>query len=85
MDVERCGGVAIMVEDAWGSPIDIDKVKAAFSHNPDVKILAFVHAETSTGVESDAAGLCQLATENNALSIVDTVTSVGGINVDVDG
>jgi alanine-glyoxylate transaminase/serine-glyoxylate transaminase/serine-pyruvate transaminase len=84
-NVERCGGVAIMVEDSWGSPVDADKVKAAFSNNTDVKILAFVHAETSTGVESDAATLCRLAAENNALSIVDTVTSVAGIDVDVDG
>ena len=79
-NVERCGGVAIMVEDSWGSPVDADKVKAAFSNNTDIKILAFVHAETSTGVESDAAALCRLAAENNALSIVDTVTSVAGSN-----
>ncbi|WP_297292759.1 alanine--glyoxylate aminotransferase family protein [Oceanicoccus sp.] len=84
-NVERCGGTAVMVEDEWGKPIDIDKVKTAFAENPTTKVLAFVHAETSTGVQSDAKALCQLATDNNALSIVDTVTSVGGINVDIDG
>ncbi|ARN76384.1 alanine--glyoxylate aminotransferase [Oceanicoccus sagamiensis] len=84
-NVERCGGTAVMVEDEWGQPIDIAKVKAAFEQYPTAKVLAFVHAETSTGVQSDAKALCQLATDNHALSIVDTVTSVGGINVDIDG
>ena len=84
-NVERCGATAIMVEDEWGKPIDTDKVAAVFKQHSDVSVLAFVHAETSTGVRSDAKVLCQLARDNGALSIVDTVTSVGGIEVDVDG
>lgn len=84
-NVERCGATAIMVEDEWGKAVDVEKVRRAFQENTGVKVLAFVHAETSTGVESDAAALCKLAQENGALSIVDTVTSVGGIKVDVDG
>ena len=83
-NVERCGATAIMVEDEWGEAISVDKVAAAFAANPDTNVLAFVHAETSTGVVSDAKALCQLAVDNNALSIVDTVTSVGGIDVAVD-
>ena len=83
-NVERCGAVAVMVEDEWSKAVDVDKVRAAFAKHPDAKVLAFVHAETSTGVVSDAAALCQLATEHGALSIVDTVTSLGGIPVDVD-
>ncbi len=84
-NVERCGATAVMVEDEWGKAIDVSKVSDAFAQHPDTKVLAFVHAETSTGVESDAGALCQLARDNGALSIVDAVTSVGGINVDVDG
>ena len=83
-NVERCGGTAIMVEDTWGEPVSIDKVEAAFKEHPDVSILAFVHAETSTGVCSDAAALCKLASEHGALSIVDAVTSLGGIEVAAD-
>ena len=83
-NVERCGATAIMVEDAWGEPISVDKVVAAFDQHPDASILAFVHAETSTGVASDAAALCKLATERGALSIVDAVTSLGGIEVSAD-
>ncbi len=83
-NVERCGATAVMVQDDWGKPVSIDKVRAVFAEHPDAKVLAFVHAETSTGVESDAKALCQLAHDNNALSIVDTVTSVAGIEVNVD-
>ena len=83
-NVERCGGTAVMVEDDWGQPVDPDKVRAAFADNPDAAILAFVHAETSTGVRSDAAALCAIARDNGALSIVDCVTSLGGIEVNVD-
>lgn len=84
-NVERCGGIALMVQDNWGEAVDVEKVKQAFADNSDVALLAFVHAETSTGVRSDAAALCALAQQHGALSIVDAVTSLGGIELDVDG
>lgn len=84
-NVERLGGTAVMVEDAWGEPVDANKVADAFKHNPDAKILAFVHAETSTGALSDAKELVALAHEHGALAIVDAVTSLGGVPLDVDG
>jgi alanine-glyoxylate transaminase/serine-glyoxylate transaminase/serine-pyruvate transaminase len=83
-NVERLGGVAIVVEDAWGEPVDPNKVADAFKKNPDAKILAFVHAETSTGALSDAKSLVALAHQHNALAIVDAVTSLGGVPLKVD-
>ncbi len=83
-NVERCGATAVMVEDSWGEPVSIDKVEAAFAANPQASLLAFVHAETSTGVRSDAQALCALARQHGALSIVDAVTSLGGIELQVD-
>jgi alanine-glyoxylate transaminase/serine-glyoxylate transaminase/serine-pyruvate transaminase len=83
-NVERCGGTAVMVMDAWGAPVDPSKVEDALKANPGTKVLAFVHAETSTGVQSDAATLCALAKSHGALSIVDAVTSLGGTPVLVD-
>jgi alanine-glyoxylate transaminase/serine-glyoxylate transaminase/serine-pyruvate transaminase len=83
-NVERCGATAVMVEDSWGEPVSFDKVAAAFDQHRDASVLAFVHAETSTGVRSDVAALCALATERGALSIVDCVTSLGGIELLVD-
>ena len=84
-NVERCGATAIMVHDRWGEPVDLGKVAEAFDQHPEAGVLAFVHAETSTGVRSDAAALCALASERGALTIVDAVTSLGGIELDVDG
>lgn len=84
-NVERCGATAIMVEDAWGSTVSVAKVEQALADNPGVKALAFVHAETSTGARSDARALTALAARHGCLSIVDAVTSLGGIELDVDG
>jgi len=83
-NVERCGGVPIIVDDEWGQPVDPQKVEDAFKKNPGVKVLAFVHAETSTGCQSDAKLLTQIAHKHDALVIVDAVTSLGGSPVRVD-
>lgn len=83
-NVERMGAIAIVQEYAWGTAIDVEKASELVKNNPDAKALAFVHAETSTGVLSDAGALCKLATEHDMLSIVDTVTGLAGIEVAVD-
>jgi alanine-glyoxylate transaminase/serine-glyoxylate transaminase/serine-pyruvate transaminase len=57
---------------------------AALKDNPDAVILAFVHAETSTGALSDAKTLCQLAHQYDCINIVDAVTSLGGVELRVD-
>ncbi|MDO8411257.1 MAG: alanine--glyoxylate aminotransferase family protein [Phenylobacterium sp.] len=77
----RAGAEVVTVDDEWGTPVDPAKVEAALAGRQ-AKVLAFVHAETSTGVRSDAASLCALARKYGALSIVDCVTSLGGIAVD---
>ncbi len=84
-NVERCGATAIMVQDDWGKPVDPQKVEAALKENPGVKLLAFVHAETSTGACSDAKLLTALAHKYGALSLVDSVTGLAGVELDVDG
>ncbi len=83
-NVERLGGTAVMVEDAWGEPVDPGKVADALQRHPDAKIVAFVHAETSTGVESDVPALTKLARDHGCLTIVDAVTSLGGIPIKTD-
>ena len=84
-NVERCGATAVMVVDDWGTGVDLNKVADAIRANPSAKALAFVHAETSTGVRADAEALCKLASDAGMLSIVDAVTSLGGIPLEVDG
>lgn len=83
-NVKRTGGVPVIVDDAWGAPVDPQKVRDAFKANPDAKVLAFVHAETSTGAQSDAASLAKIAQEFGALTIMDCVTSLAGTPVYLD-
>lgn len=83
-NVERCGGTAVMVEDDWGRVVDPNKLEDALKANPDAKLVAFVHAETSTGAQSDARTLVEIAHKHDCLSIVDAVTSLGGTPVLVD-
>jgi alanine-glyoxylate transaminase/serine-glyoxylate transaminase/serine-pyruvate transaminase len=83
-NVERCGGSAVMVEDTWGEAIDIDKLEEALKVHGDARIVAMVHAETSTGAQSDVAALVKLAHAHDCLTIVDVVTSLGGTPVKVD-
>jgi alanine-glyoxylate transaminase/serine-glyoxylate transaminase/serine-pyruvate transaminase len=82
--VERSGGETVTVDAPWGEPLDIDDVRAAFdAHDPD--LLAFVHGETSTGVlQPDVPALTELAHDNDALTIVDAVTTFGGVELKVD-
>jgi len=84
-NVERCGAEAIMVEDEWGKPVDPNKAEKALQAHPDAKLLAFVHAETSTGARSDAQTLSALAHKYDCLSLVDSVTGLAGVELDVDG
>jgi len=84
-NVERLGAEAIMVQDDWGKPVDPQKVEDALKANPDAKLVAFVHAETSTGARSDARTITELAHKYDALSLVDSVTGLAGIELDVDG
>lgn len=78
----RCGAEVVRVDAAWGSPYDPDRVLAA-ARQSDAKLIAAVHAETSTGVRNDVATLGQ--GKGDALLLMDCVTSLGGIPVEVDG
>lgn len=76
----RCGAEVVAVEFPWGRPVDADALLAA---HPAPAIIAAVHAETSTGARSDIVPLA--AGKGDALLLVDCVTSLGGIEVDLDG
>ncbi len=83
-NVERLGGTAIMVEDDWGKAVDPNKLEHALKAHRDARLVAFVHAETSTGVCSDAKTLVDIAHRYDCLTIVDAVTSLGGVPLKVD-
>jgi alanine-glyoxylate transaminase/serine-glyoxylate transaminase/serine-pyruvate transaminase len=82
--VEKIGGQTVVVKEAWGRAIDSQKLEDALTENPDTKVVAFVHAETSTGALSDIKHLSEIAHKHNCLVISDVVTSLGTTEINVD-
>jgi alanine-glyoxylate transaminase/serine-glyoxylate transaminase/serine-pyruvate transaminase len=80
----RCGADVVRIEEEWGLPLDPERLLDAQRRHPQARLVAVVHAETSTGVENDIAPLAALR-DTDSLLLVDTVTSLGGIPVEIDG
>src|SRR5213080_23872 len=76
----RCGAEVVRVDADWGTPVEPD---ALLNAHPSPAIIAVVHAETSTGVRNDIEPLG--AGKGDALLLVDCVTSLAGIPVEIDG
>ena len=83
-NVQRIGAKAVILDNAWGRAVDPQMLEDTLKKHPKANFVAFVHAETSTGVLSDAKTLCQIAKKYNCLTIVDAVTSLGGVELNVD-
>ncbi|GHB67951.1 serine--pyruvate aminotransferase [Psychrosphaera saromensis] len=83
-NVERLGATAVVVDGEWGRAVDPAQLDACLKAHPEAKFVAFVHAETSTGALSDAKTLCAIAKQHDCLTIVDAVTSLGGVELRVD-
>ncbi|ADC61500.1 pyridoxal-phosphate-dependent aminotransferase family protein [Allochromatium vinosum] len=83
-NVERAGGVPIVVQGTWGRAVDPDQVADTLARHPNARLLAFVQAETSTGAQSDARALAEIARRHDCLTIVDAVTALGGSPLEVD-
>jgi len=79
----RCGAELKRVEAPWGSPIDPEAVRRALGEFP-AKVVAVVHAETSTGVLQPLEDLAKIAHDRGALFLVDAVTSLAGAPLEVD-
>ena len=81
--VGRLGAKLVRVEAEWGKPIEPEAVEKALKKGR-VKLVAIVHAETSTGVMQPIEEISRIAKERGALLVVDTVTSLGGCEVEMD-
>lgn len=80
----RCGAKVTKLEAPWGRIIEPARVEAALKQLEHPKLVAVVHAETSTGAESPVAEIAKVVHATNALFLVDAVTSLGGCPVKVD-
>ena len=81
---ERIGAEVIAIENEWGTPVDLDDLRETLDTHNDVSAVAFVHAETSTGVRSDAKSIAEIAKSHGCLVVADCVTSLAGVELLVD-
>ena len=80
----RQGAEVETLESPWGQPVDLDRLQRRLAQGEPPKVLAFVHAETSTGVRSDARAIGALAARYEIISVADCVTSLGGVELRMD-
>jgi alanine-glyoxylate transaminase/serine-glyoxylate transaminase/serine-pyruvate transaminase len=81
----RVGGEVVPLEVSPTAPLDPDDVAAAFDEH-DIDVFGFCHADTTTGIrQPEVATLADIAREHDAYTIVDCVTSLSGVEVDIDG
>ncbi|MFN5962256.1 MAG: pyridoxal-phosphate-dependent aminotransferase family protein [Verrucomicrobiota bacterium] len=83
--MERAGAVVHAIEVPWGEVVPAERVEAALKAHPGVKVVGLVHAETSTGAHQPLEEISGLVRRAGALFVVDAVTSLGGLPLEVDG
>ncbi len=81
---ERQGANVIRVDADWGEHVSNDRLLEALDEHPGARLLAVVHAETSTGVEHPLAELGEQLRGRDVLLMADCVTSLGGVKLDFD-
>lgn len=83
--VDAFGGEPESIEVEWGEAVNPQEIKNYLDNNPDIKAVTVVHNETSTGVANPIKEIGKIMQDYDALYVVDTVSSLGGDEVDVDG
>jgi alanine-glyoxylate transaminase / serine-glyoxylate transaminase / serine-pyruvate transaminase len=82
--VGRAGAKVVKIEIPWGQTTPHERIAEELRKNAPVKVVALVHAETSTGAHQPMEGLGKLCHDAGALLVLDTVTSLGGVPVEID-
>ena len=82
---EQFGAEVIPLRFEWGKPADADAVRQALQAEPGIKAVLVTHNETSTGVTNDLASISSIVKEFDKLLVVDAISSLGSINLPVDG
>ncbi|MFC2012868.1 pyridoxal-phosphate-dependent aminotransferase family protein [Chloroflexota bacterium] len=83
-NAQRCGATVIRVDAEWGKVLEPEAIEAALKSQKKVKLLAMVHAETSTGILQPITDMAKLAKKYGALFLIDAVTSLGGHELAID-
>ena len=82
--VKAYKGAVIELKYEWGMPINTNDVKEALEKDPSIKTVTMVQNETSTGVRNPVAEIGKIVNNTKALLVVDTISSLGGDNIEVD-
>jgi len=82
---ERAGAKVTTIEVPWGRVFVAEQVRQAIGENGPFNVVGIVHAETSTGAAQPIDPISCIVHNAGSLLLVDTVTSLGGMEVDVDG
>ncbi|MCP3924024.1 MAG: alanine--glyoxylate aminotransferase family protein [Desulfobacterales bacterium] len=82
--VQLWGGEPVILEARLNQSFDTSKVTETINLYTDLKMIAMVHVETSTGVENNIKQICDIANKNNIVTLVDCVASLGGTELNVD-
>ena len=80
----RAGATVTRVEAPWGHVVRAEQVEAALRNCRQPKLVALIHAETSTGAWQPLEDAARLAHDHGALFLADCVTSLGGAPVEID-
>lgn len=80
----RAGADVVVLEEEWGRIVPPERVASACKAHPDAKAVVLVHAETSTGVHQPLAEVGELLRDTPTLLVVDSVTGLGGVPLEVD-
>lgn len=80
----RAGAEVVTLEEPWGRIVPPERVAEALRQHPQARFVALVHAETSTGAHQPLAEVGRLVADTDALLLVDTVTGLGGVPLEVD-
>lgn len=80
----RAGAEPVTVEAPWGQTVPPDRVAGALERYPGAKVVSLVHAETSTGAAQPVEEIARVAREHGAFVVLDAVTSLAGMPVEVD-
>ena len=82
--VRMYGGEPVVLEADWKRSVDPSAIERALERNPDVKALTLVHCDTPSGILNPVHEIARIAESFGSLSIVDAVSSIGGVPVHVD-
>lgn len=82
--VERLGGTPVTLDLDWRKAVSPSKIKDALEKNSDIKVVAVVHNETSTGIVNPVEEISKIVHDYGALYFIDSVSSLGGDRVETD-